>query len=51
MLNSHGSSDFLARTIPDPVAQQAYMTHVGVALVGDTSLHKVLVLIGSTQLR
>jgi len=42
-------SNFLARTIPDPVAQQAYMTHVGAALVGDTSLHKALVLMGATN--
>jgi len=42
-------SDFLTRSIPDPVAQQAYMTHVGAALVGDTSLHKALVLMGATN--
>ena len=42
-------SDFLVRTIPDPVAQQAYMTHVGAALVGDTTFHKALVLMGATN--
>ena len=42
-------SSFLARTIPDPIAQQAYMTHVGAALVGDTTFHKALVLMGATN--
>ncbi len=42
-------TDFLARTIPDPVAKDAYMTHLGAALVGDLTLHKALVLMGSTN--
>jgi len=37
---------FLGSTSPDKEAQRAYMTHVGLALVGDTSFHKALVLLG-----
>lgn len=40
---------FLGRTMPDPVARQAYMTHIGVALIGDTTLHKTVVLFGPTR--
>lgn len=40
---------FLERTIPDPEGQRAYMTHIGVALVGDLSLHKALILFGPTR--
>ena len=40
---------FLDRTIPDKIAQQAYMTHIGTALVGDLSLHKAVILFGPTR--
>jgi P4 family phage/plasmid primase-like protien len=40
---------FLSRAIPDEIGQRAYMTHVGAALVGDTSLHKVIVLFGAPR--
>ncbi|MEP7288644.1 MAG: phage/plasmid primase, P4 family [Chloroflexota bacterium] len=40
---------FLDRTIPDSIAQQAYMTHIGAALVGDLSLHKAVILFGPTR--
>ena len=40
---------FLDRTIPDQAAQQAYMTHIGAALIGDVSLHKAVILFGPTR--
>ncbi len=40
---------FLQEAIPDPAGQQAYMTHVGMALLGDTTLHKALVIIGPSR--
>ncbi len=40
---------FLQEAISDPVGQQAYMTHVGMALLGDTTLHKALVIIGPSR--
>jgi len=40
---------FLSRAIPDESGQQAYMTHIGAALIGDTSLHKVIVLFGAPR--
>lgn len=39
----------LTHTIPDPTAQQAYMTHIGAALIGDTTLHKTIILFGPTR--
>ncbi len=40
---------FLNRAIPDESGQHAYMTHIGAALIGDTSLHKVIVLFGAPR--
>ena len=37
---------FLKSAIPDADGQRAYMTHLGLALVGDVTFHKALVLIG-----
>ncbi|MHB8751476.1 MAG: DNA primase family protein, partial [Aggregatilineales bacterium] len=37
---------FLGHAIPDKDGQRAYMAHIGLALIGDTTLHKALVLIG-----
>jgi putative DNA primase/helicase len=37
---------FLQSAIPDPEGRRAYMTHVGLSLIGDRSLHKALVLLG-----
>jgi len=37
---------FLKNAIPDAEGQRAYMTHLGLALVGDVTFHKALVLIG-----
>lgn len=37
---------FLAATIPDPLDQQAYAAHVGLALRRDTRLHKAVLLYG-----
>ncbi len=39
-------ADFLRDTIPDEEARRAYMTHLGLALCNDQTLHKALVLIG-----
>jgi len=38
--------DFLMNTIPDPVARLCYMVHVGLALLGDTTRHAFIYLIG-----
>jgi P4 family phage/plasmid primase-like protien len=38
--------DFLKRSIPDTDGQRAYMTHIGLALIADRTLHKALVLLG-----
>ncbi len=40
---------FLAQTIPDPEARRCYMAHIGLALLGDSRLHKALLLIGPTR--
>ena len=40
---------FLKETIPDVHARQAYMAHVGLALLQDSSLHIVLLLLGPTR--
>jgi len=40
---------FLDKTIPDKTAQQAYMTHIGAALIGDVSFHKAVILFGPTR--
>src|SRR5262249_26471778 len=37
---------FLQATIPDLYARVAYMVHIGLALLGDTRLHRVLLLLG-----
>ncbi|MDP9315573.1 MAG: phage/plasmid primase, P4 family [Chloroflexota bacterium] len=37
---------FLTATIPDPMAQRAYMAHIGLALLGDVLLHKAVLLLG-----
>jgi putative DNA primase/helicase len=37
---------FLEATIPDPYARIAYMVHIGLALLGDTRLHRSLLLLG-----
>lgn len=37
---------FLAATIPDDYGRLAYMTHIGLALCGDTRTHKFIILIG-----
>jgi len=37
---------FLASVIPDEMGQAAYMTHIGLALLGDMSFHKALLLYG-----
>lgn len=37
---------FLVATMPDRLAQRAYMAHIGLALRGDTGLHTALLLIG-----
>jgi putative DNA primase/helicase len=37
---------FLAATIPDCYARVAYMVHIGLALLGDTRLHRSLLLLG-----
>lgn len=37
---------FLGQTIPDPDGVQAYMIHLGLALLNDMRLHKTLILIG-----
>lgn len=42
-------TDFLEQTIPDEHARQAYMAHIGLALMGDTSVHNVLILLGPTR--
>jgi phage/plasmid-associated DNA primase len=40
---------FLKVTIPDVHARQAYMAHIGLALIQDSSLHFVLLLLGPTR--
>jgi phage/plasmid-associated DNA primase len=40
---------FLKETIPDVHARQAYMAHIGLALMQDSSLHFVLLLLGPTR--
>jgi phage/plasmid-associated DNA primase len=40
---------FLKETIPDIHARQAYMAHIGLALMQDSSLHFVLLLLGPTR--
>lgn len=37
---------FLNETIPDREARQAYMEHLGLALIGDLTVHKALLLVG-----
>lgn len=39
-------STFLAETIPEPAMRQAYIAHIGLALLGDRRLHKAALLIG-----
>lgn len=40
---------FLEQTIPDPVARVCYMVFVGLAILGDTTRHNFLTLIGATR--
>jgi len=40
---------FLRETIPDVHARQAFMAHLGLALLQDTLMHQVLVLLGPTR--
>jgi phage/plasmid-associated DNA primase len=40
---------FLKETIPDVHTRQAYMAHIGLALMQDSSLHFVLLLLGPTR--
>jgi phage/plasmid-associated DNA primase len=40
---------FLKETIPDVHARQAYMAHLGLALMQDTLMHFVLLLLGPTR--
>src|SRR5579884_1733456 len=40
---------FLKDTIPDVHARQAYIAHLGLALMQDTSMHFVLLLLGPTR--
>jgi phage/plasmid-associated DNA primase len=42
-------NQFLKETIPDVHARQAYMAHIGLALMQDSSLHFVLLLLGPTR--
>lgn len=42
-------SRFLEMTIPDADGRLAYMSHLGAAMLADTSLHKALVLFGPTR--
>ncbi|MDP9315474.1 MAG: hypothetical protein M3R24_32210 [Chloroflexota bacterium] len=37
---------FLTATLPDPVARNAYKAHVGLAIMSDTRLHQLCLLIG-----
>ena len=40
---------FLEQTIPDPYARIVFMAHLGLALMGDTKLHNVVILLGTTR--
>lgn len=39
----------LEQIIPDPYARTAFMVHLGLALMGDTKLHQVVILLGTTR--
>ncbi len=40
---------FLTETIPDSTARTAYLSHLGLALLGDTHLHYMVLLLGPTR--
>jgi|GEM_PF-6818124 len=40
---------FLRETIPDPIARRAYMTHVGLAMIRDMHLYKMVILYGGKR--
>ncbi len=39
-------SAFLEQTMPDEAGRRAYMAHIGLALLGDSRLHKAVLLLG-----
>lgn len=39
-------TQFLEETIPDPIGREAFLIHCGLALLADTHLHQVVLLIG-----